>query len=433
MKFVLIGNLLTAYLTNKPKTLLIFTNIKPQQPKNLNGWLVMTINISKDENSVFLSYFAGFSDPRWVNKRLKDFGYVTINKVFHFTEKQLTESHTDEKIFRLGIRDGDYYIIDKDILNISYDLRIHYSYQISPKTFVASRGISVFKNLDAVLSEPITIGGAEDNSIPEAEFRELLGKFPTHTELNHYVRSRITLILKDYFETTTDAQSKFEAYLNKKNSRRQISREPLSKEYEVEKYEFIRDELSTMLKNADAYTEANWQSKILRFLLLLFPKYIAVLDNLHIKDFYSKPKKITDRYIDLTLVDVNGHIDIIEIKRPFDNCLISKGKYRDNFTPKKELSGSIMQLEKYIFHLSKWGRDGEIAINLKRQKELPKNLPLRITNPKGMIILGIDSSLTEEQLFDFEFIKRKYSNIIDIITYDDLLKRLDNIIEMMKR
>ena len=188
-----------------------------------------------------------------------------------------------------------------------------------------------------------------------------------------------------------------------------------------------------MLKNSDSYSEKDWQNKILPFLLLLFPKYIAVLDNLHIKDFYSKPNKTTDRFIDLTLVDVNGHIDIIEIKKPFENCIVSKGKYRNNFTPKKELSGAVMQVEKYIFHLSKWGKIGEETISKKRRKELPSDLSLRITNPKGMIILGKEKDLKGDQLFDFEFIKRKYSNIVDIITYDDLLKRLDNIIEMLKR
>ena len=91
----------------------------------------------------------------------------------------------------------------------------------------------------------------------------------------------------------------------------------------------------------------------------MFPKYIAVLENLHVKDFKSDPAKAKNRYIDLTLVDVNGTIDIIEIKKPFSDCLLSRNKYRDSYTPRTELSGTVMQVEKYIFHLSKWGRAGE--------------------------------------------------------------------------
>ena len=48
--------------------------------------------------------------------------------------------------------------------------------------------------------------------------------------------------------------------------------------------------------------------------------------------------------------------DVIEIKKPFENCVVTKKKYRDNYTPMKELSGTIIAIrKKYIFHLNKWG------------------------------------------------------------------------------
>lgn len=72
-----------------------------------------------------------------------------------------------------------------------------------------------------------------------------------------------------------------------------------------------------MLKQVDAYSEKDWQAKILGLLLFVFPKYVAVLENVHIKDFYTNASKTTDRYIDLMLVDANGNIDIIEVKNPF--------------------------------------------------------------------------------------------------------------------
>lgn len=154
---------------------------------------------------------------------------------------------------------------------------------------------------------------------------------------------------------------------------------------------------------------------------------------MNIKDFYSKPGKSSDRYIDLMLVDANGSIDIIEVKKPFDNALLSRHKYRDNHTPRKELSGSVMQAEKYLFHLNKWGQAGEQEIHAKRKDEIPAGLELRITNPKAMILLGRDKDFSAEQRLDFEIIRRKYANMIDIMTYDDLLRRLENIIAMMKR
>jgi hypothetical protein len=66
-------------------------------------------------------------------------------------------------------------------------------------------------------------------------------------------------------------------------------------------------------------------------------------------------------------------------------------------------------------------------------------MQIRVTNPKAMILLGRDkrpdgtSALADDQLFDLEVIKRKYSNMMDILTYDDLLRRLDNIIASLSR
>jgi hypothetical protein len=45
-----------------------------------------------------------------------------------------------------------------------------------------------------------------------------------------------------------------------------------------------------------------------------------------------------------------------------------------------------------------------------------------------MIIMGRSNNLAQEQKNDFEVIRRKYKNIIDILTYDDLLERLESVI-----
>lgn len=118
---------------------------------------------------------------------------------------------------------------------------------------------------------------------------------------------------------------------------------------------------------------------------------------------------------------------------------MGRTKYRDNYIPTKELSGSIMQAEKYLFHLSKWGLAGEKVLSQRYASELPSGMGIRITNPKAMIILGRDrrpdgaEALDASQQLDLEIIKRKYANVIDILTYDDLLRRLNNIIASLRR
>jgi hypothetical protein len=397
------------------------------------------IRILKQDNQLLLRYETdGNSDVRWVDEKLKNEGSVPLRRVFTFEANSLMEESVpdslseDTRTFVLGIIEGDFYKINRDVLDLKHDLLISKDMAISDKTFIANRDISIFRKIDDLVDEPIVIGGNLEGAISVNDFGVLLQNFPTSTELTHYARARIARTLKEYFGTMSDAQRKLDNYLNKKRTIKAASRVEFLQGYEPKKFEFVRDELQLMLKDAETYTEKDWQKLIVSFLLLIFPKYIAVLENLHIKDFYSNPEKAKDRYIDLTLVDANGMIDIIEIKKPFENCLLSTNKYRDNHTPKKELSGSVMQVEKYIFHLNKWGRNGELEIRKKRKDELPKNFEIKITNPKAMIILGRDCDFSDDQKFDFEIIKRKYANIMDIMTYDDLLRRLDNIISMME-
>ena len=92
-----------------------------------------------------------------------------------------------------------------------------------------------------------------------------------------------------------------------------------------------------------------------------------------------------------------------------------------------------MQVEKYILHLNKWGKTGEDILNKRYKEKLPENLKIKITNPGAMIILGRSNNLSLDQKTDFEIIKRKYKNIIDIITYDDLIRRLKFIISQYEQ
>lgn len=60
------------------------------------------------------------------------------------------------------------------------------------------------------------------------------------------------------------------------------------------------------------------------------------------------------------LVNSSGYIDIIEIKKPFENDILSQKEYRDNYYPLRELSGTIMQAEKYIYLLSRYAVELEV-------------------------------------------------------------------------
>lgn len=383
------------------------------------------------------------TNDQWVWDELTKNQEVLLSRIFLFTRKDLLNPPTSNQDFeaykyrfQFGTFDDGYVKIPARILDIKNDLLISRDVTLKRSIFSAERNISIFGRLSELLehSDPIVIGGTRPGAIPRDVFEELLKRFPNTFELNRYADARVQTILSQYMDGMKDARGRYESYLNKKASLNNITKLDLHvlKKLEIEKYVLIRDLIEDALKTKKDWSEGEWQQLMLSFLLLLFPKYIKVLENITIYDYYSDSTKKTDRYIDIALVDANGNLDVIEVKKPFDDKILRKSLYRGNSIPTSELSGSIMQAEKYLFHLSKWGVKGEKILAAKYASELPPGMRIRISNPKAIIIVGRDqiggSDMTDSQLLDFEIIKRKYANMMDIITYDDLLRRLNNTI-----
>ena len=87
-----------------------------------------------------------------------------------------------------------------------------------------------------------------------------------------------------------------------------------------------------------------------------------------------------------------------------------------------------MQMEKYILYLQKGGYVLEKKLNEKYSDTLPTGLKIRVVNPKGILILG-RRDFDSKANIDFEVIRRKYANIVDILTYDDMLDHFKNIVD----
>ncbi len=242
-----------------------------------------------------------------------------------------------------------------------------------------------------------------------------------------YVDARLSAVLRNYLDTAIDGKQKYIRYTNKKVSQKGIDLTSIFLENDLAKHTAILEKLNKMLKDENTYNEKQWQKEIIQIILLLYPKYINVFQETPIQDSYSGKT----RALDYLLVDSCGNIDLVEIKRPFDECIVTSKKYRDNYIPLRELSGTVMQIEKYIFYLNKSGKKGEDTLTETYKTELPSGFKIKITNPRGIIIMGRENNLTIEQRHDFEVIKRKYKNIIDIITYDDLLRRLQFTIDQL--
>lgn len=395
------------------------------------------IEFERDGSTLLLLY-APRDDDSWVYGKFDRGEDLLIKGTFRFRRDHLLSQQSadapDDDIafvdfeplrFRVAHLVDDYYSFDPEVLSIGYPLLIHRDAQITWKWFTAEKRTSIFRVISKIRPQRIVIGGKEPDAIPESEFDKLISNFPTSHELKRYVLARVAAVVREFSETQVDAERLFSNYVNKRLSKRTKDIAGRFRESEEEKYRYLLEQLTDMLKSEEQYTEATWQAEILQIVLLLNPKYIKAIPETPIFDTNRK----TTRYTDILLIDASGNVDVIEIKRPFNKCIVTEGLHRDNHIPLRELSGSVMQVEKYLYHLNRWGAKGEVELTAKYHKQLPSGFSIKITNPTGIIIMGRSCNLTENQLQDFEVIKRKYKNIADIITYDDLLRRLDFVIK----
>ncbi|WNZ54802.1 DUF4263 domain-containing protein [Microbulbifer sp. MKSA007] len=386
------------------------------------------------DNLLILSYFEESGDPLWVKTKLKEKGEVTISKIFKFTLKDIVPSskkygdwgegeeadYLDGSVdFLLATLEGEYYRYPKRILSLKEDLYIHKSIRLNRKTFVAEKNVSIFRKIDDISSGVVYVGGNDERAIPSIVFQELLQKFPNTYELKKYVSARIDGVLSSYVETQEDFEVAYQKYLNGKPGKVGVDLVSSFSRMEAEKYKAIHKKLHSMLDDEISYTESQWQKELLQVLLLLNPKYIHIFREAPIYDLQG-----SKRMVDYLLVDASGNVDIVEIKKPFGKSIVTSRTYRKNHIPMRDLSGTIMQVEKYIFYLNKSGLKGEQVLTKKYKDSLPKDFKIKITNPSGIIVMGRSEGLSQEQRQDFEVVKRKYKNVVDIVTYDDLLERL---------
>lgn len=385
-------------------------------------------------------------DPVWPLKRLRETGEVQLRKSFRFRVEDLVHPHLDghgasrkplerddweldfedeQFAFRLGQRVDDYFKIDPRIVGTDHTFFFHREIRLIPKYFIATRDISILKHIDRQVTSDVYVGGPREGSISHHGFLEVLRRFPTTTEMNKYAAARVEAVLRDFLDTKSDAVENYERYLNRRISARPSGLRLTFAQHETAKYQTLLERLNEMLAAEAAYTERQWQKEIVQIIQVIYPKYIHVLEDVAIRDTLNS----TSRRLDMMLVDACGHVDVIEIKKPFERSVLSSREYRDNFVPAKELIGAVMQLEKYLFYLSKWGSAGEQELTRRYGNQLPPELKLKIVNPSGFIILGREREMSLRQREDFEVIKRQYRSIVDVITYDDLLARLRILVE----
>ena len=392
----------------------------------------MTISFEKRDDKLILVYVPamGIDD---IIKRLDTEDSVPIKHTFFVTKDLLCEDVEEEDDWEETLRFcvgtiGDSYVeLDSEVLGTNHAFYFGNEIKLKPDMFTAYRNISILRKIDEVIERDFYIGGNWEthNGISKETFENLISKFPKTAELDKYAHKRIARIIKDYFPECDKYEAIYEKFIGSKSNSFAPTTSTVSKfniQIELEQFSIAYQELSSMLDRYEAIDEKQWQEKIHNILQLLYPKYICCAREIK---FYGGKN---DKQPDFLLVDANGFVDILEIKKADVRVLT---QYRNNYVAAREISGAIQQIEKYIFCLNSSNKAQE-DVSKKLIEFLPDSIEVKFVNPQGILLAGRSNEFTEEQRKDFELIKRQYKHVADIMTYDDLAQRLKNIIASLK-
>ena len=366
-------------------------------------------------------------------------GVYRIRRTFEISKKcsykKISNDYGDGISVEIAKLKGDYFLLDKDIFGINNDIYFQRTISFKIQLFVASGGISVIKAIDRLIDEPIYITDKSNdvqndvpvNSINIRIYRELIKRFPTRTEIDKYRNKRIASILDEYISGMGQFELAYEEYMNHRHYRHSNTVEVKSFGMENILPEMIRAR-EVIKKMLDGQVwENEWQLQVAEVIRLIYPQYITFKRELIVGNDGRHKKRP-----DFILVDAAGYVDILEIKSPHVSSLVSSSEYRYNYIASHDLSGAIMQIEKYEYCLNKEAEKAGSRIKEALGNDIPESLNIKVVNPQGMLLMGRSNMLNKKQLDDFELIKRQYKNIVDIMSYDDLLYRLDNIISQLK-
>lgn len=234
------------------------------------------IEFSTRDGDVLLIYTSEQGPASWIDTKFSEGKTVTIARAFDVCQQDVVATPQeaepfwadgDRRVFIIGTLEDSYVRIRKEVLGTKHDVLIAADVVLSKRTFVAERGISIFRGIDRLCEDPIVIGGEREGAVPKEVFQELLASFPTTTELNYYAQSRVSRVLGEYFPTMTDAELRLASHMKRREARRGRSDADPSRlgpvvPLELEKFRFVRDRMREILKEAESYSEREWQNTV---------------------------------------------------------------------------------------------------------------------------------------------------------------------------
>lgn len=173
----------------------------------------------------------------------------------------------------------------------------------------------------------------------------------------------------------------------------------------------VIDEFEDKLKKKPS--EATWGTFLQGNLFLIDSKYIHSIPQLNLVLGGA-------RKVDFGLVDIQGYLDLFEIKKPETKLLSSHKDARGNYIWDRQAIESIVQAEKYLLHAE--SKRDILKNDIKRERQVA----LDVIRPRAFVIMGNSDQLDNDaKKEDFRMLKNQFKNI-EIILYDELLNRIKN-------
>jgi len=246
--------------------------------------------------------------------------------------------------------------------------------------------------------------------------------YPGHFTTTHaakYVPGTIADLLKENILNDLSADDKNE--LNKfipdyaaKESVSVVS--VLSATAQIKTLRELAQEMKSEIKGTRS--EKWWQDYIHKNILIIQQGYIKAIEKLNISVGSTKLP-------DFSLVTHDNFLDILEIKMP--STPLIKLDSRNNYRWDSGISSAIIQTENYLEAISKNG--DQVRSYIKDNY----GIDLKVVRPRGIILAGDSTKFaTQKERDDFRLLTQGSRNII-FVTYDELVTRLENFIEVLEQ
>lgn len=394
----------------------------------------MTLEFKKHGDELIVVYSPMYGVDEILDKITSDDGY-SIKNTFWIDKNLLRvfDIYDEDSIcFSIGKYVEGYVEINKEVFGTSHTFFFGENIKFNQRMFVANRNVSILSKIDHVIDDDIYIGGEKQENkycMPYEEFKRLIDIFPNSTELTKYVHKRIAGIVKEFVPQCDRYEHIYEKYVRERESLYTSigidHSTSYNKRIKLEQFKIALGELKELLSEGEVLVESTWQQRVHNILQLIYPQYILCDREISFSGVDGNNKRP-----DFIMVDANGFIDVMEIKKPTVEILSRQPLYRNNYVPSREFSGTVQQIEKYIYCLTALNREKDVFFR-KLNERLPDGIVPQVVNPKGILLLGRSENFNEQQRRDFELIRRQYKNIVDIMTYDDLTVRFERIIQAL--